>query len=252
MKPFVISLSIFFTLGLLLSSCATQSVSKKELAHSHLRLGTDRLQEGNYPAALTELLKSVELDPKNPIAHNNLALAYYVRDKHQEALNHLRIAIDLNSKYTDARNNLGRVYISLKMYDDAIRELTTVAEDLTYPTPEKGQANLALAHFQKGDYIKARDYAMLALKSNKEFCPAQATYGQSLFFLEDFDKAARIFDRMTSACEVEKEMAHYYAGLCHFRLGSKSKAIGRMEQAVSLFPEGEYTEKAQNMLKIMK
>lgn len=252
MKIFLQMAFLVFFLGVCLSSCATNSSSKKELAYSHLRLGTDRLQEGNYPAALTELLKSVELDPSNPVAHNNLSLAYFVRDKFQESLSHLRTAIDLNPKYTDARNNLGRVYISLKMYDEAIKELSLVGEDLTYPTPEKGQANLALAHFQKGDYIKARDQAMLALKGNKSFCPAQSTYAQSLFFLEDFEKAVRVFERMTTSCEAEKEMAHYYSGLCHFKLGSKSKAIGRMEQTLSLFPEGEYTEKAQNMLKIMK
>lgn len=243
----IFPLLLIFAVG-----CTTGSAKKKELAYGHLRLGTDRLQEGNYPAAFSELLKSVELDPTNPITHNNLALAYYGREKYQEALNHLRQALELNPKYSDARNNLGRVYVGLKMYDDAIRELTAVTEDLTYPSPEKGLANLALAYFQKGDYVKSRDRSLDALKADKSFCPAQATYAQSLFFLEDFEKASKVFERMTTTCELSKEMAHYYSGLCLFRLGSKSKAIGRMEQTLSLFPEGEYSERAQNMLKIMK
>lgn len=236
----------------LLSGCSTTSNSKKELAFSHLRLGTAHLQEGNYPAALSELLKSVELDPSNPVAQNNLALAYFVREKHEDAMKHLKTAVELNSRYTDARNNLGRVYISLKMYDDAIRELSIVVEDLTYSNPEKGFANLAMAHFQKGDYIKARDTSLRALKAQKDFCPAQSIYGQSLFFLEQFDRSLRVFERMVTSCEAEKEMANYYAGLCHFKLGSKSVAIGRMEQNLSLFPDGEYAERARNMLKIMK
>lgn len=235
-----------------LTSCATSSSDKKSMADVRLRVGTAHLQQGNYPQALTELLTAAELDPGNPIIHNNLALAYYVREKYPEAEQHLKAALEIEPKYSDARNNLGRVYIGMKQYDQAIQELTIVVNDLTYPSPEKAQSNLALAYYKKGDYLKARDVSLAALKSDKSFCPAQSVYGLSLFFLEDYRKAVAAFERTANQCDREKEESHYYSGLSYYKLGSKEKATARLQEVITLFPEGEYADKAKNMLTIIK
>lgn len=239
-------------LSTLLNGCATSSGDKKTSAALRLRIGTAHLQQGNYPQALAELLTAVELDPNSPIIHNNLALAYYVREKYVEAEHHLQTALELEPKYTDARNNLGRVYISLKKYDEAITELTATTQDLTYPSPEKAYSNLALAYYKKGDYAKAKETSLAALKADKSFCPAQSTYNLSLFFLEDYKRAASSFEKTANQCDKEKEEAHYYSGLSYYKLGSKEKATARLQEVISLFPEGEYAEKAKNMLTIIK
>ncbi len=237
---------------ILFIGCATSQGEKKNIADLHLRMGTSYLQQGNYPQALKELLEAVELDPKSPVIHNNLALAYFVRDKFTEAESHLKTAIDLDSKYTDARNNLGRVYISMKLYDQAIAELTPVINDLTYPTPEKAHANMAMAYYKKGEFLKARDTALLSLKSEKTFCPAQIVYGLSLFFLEDYKKAGPSLEKTVNQCDKEKEEALYYSGLSYFKIGSKAKAEARLQEMVHLYPEGEYAEKAKTMIGIIK
>lgn len=239
-------------ISLIGSGCATSQSDKKGVADLHLRMGTVQLQQGNYPQALKELLTAVELDPNSPVINNNLALAYYVRDKFKEAETHLKKAIDLEPKYSDARNNLGRVYISMKQYDQAITELTPVINDLTYPTPEKAYANLALAYYKKSDFKKARDTALLGLKAEKSFCPAQSVYGLSLFFLEDYKKSALTFEKIVNQCEKEKEEGHYYSALSYYKIGSKDKAEARLQEMVHLYPDGEYTEKAKTMLGIIK
>ena len=222
------------------------------MADLHLRVGTAQLQQGNYPQALQELMIAEELSPENPVVHNNLALAFYVREKFPEAELHLKKALEYDPKYSDARNNLGRVYISMKLYDQAIQELQIVTSDLTYPTPEKSFSNLALAYYKKGDYAHGRDTAMQALQVDKSFCPAQSVYGLSLFFLEDYKKAAQTFERTVNSCQREKEEAHYYSGLSYYKMGSKEKATARLQEVISLYPEGEYAEKAKNMLGIIK
>lgn len=236
----------------LLFGCATPQGDKKSVADIHLRMGTAHLQQGNYPQALKELLTAKELDPNSAVINNNLALAYFVRDKFTEAEALLKKAIELDPKYSDARNNLGRVYISMKQYDQAIAELTPVVNDLTYPTPEKSFSNLALAYYKKGEFSKARDNALTALKSDKNFCPAQSVYGLSLFFLEDYKKAAPTFEKIVGKCEKEKEEAHYYAALSYFKMGFKDKAEARLQEMIHLYPEGEYTDKAKTMLGIIK
>lgn len=246
----------FLSIGLLsltlLVSCATPSADKKNLSDVHLRLGTAHLQQGNYPQALSELLLAVELDPNNAVARNNLALAYFVRERYPEAELHLKKALEIDPKYSDARNNLGRVYVAMKQYDSAIVELNIVSADLTYPTPEKALSNLALAYYRKGDYAKARDTSLNALKADKDFCPAQGIYGLSLFYLEDYKKAVHAFERTANQCEREKEEAHYYSGLSYYKLGSRDKAVARLQEVLTLYPEGEYTEKAKSILGIIK
>lgn len=244
---------IFVLLAFALFGCSSRSPSadKKETADIHLRMGTTNLQQGNYPQALQELLLAVELDPKNPIIHNNLALAYYVRDKFTEAETHLKKALDLDSRYADARNNLGRVYISMKLYDQAIVELKVVTNDLTYPSPEKPLSNLALAYYKKGDFKLAKETAYQALKVEKSFCPAQSVYGLSLFFLEDYKKSADTFEKVINQCEREKEEAHYYSALSYFKLGQKEKSTARLQEMIHLYPDGEYTEKARTTLGII-
>ncbi len=233
-------------------SCATPQGDKKGVADLHLRMGTAHLQQGNYPQALKELLTAHELEPNNDVINNNLALAYFVRDRFAEAETHLKKAIDIDSKYSDARNNLGRVYISMKQYDQAIAELIPVTNDLTYPTPEKSFSNLALAYYKKGDFLKARDTDLQALKAEKSFCPAQSVYGLSLFFLEDYKKSSQSLEKTVTQCDKEKEEAHYYTALSYFKIGLKDKAEARLQEMIHLYPEGEFTEKAKTMLGIIK
>ena len=74
--------------------CASQKVKDRETrAQLHMQMGTSHLQQGNYPLALKELLNAEELDPDNPHIQNNLALAYFVRNKLNKAEEHFRKAL---------------------------------------------------------------------------------------------------------------------------------------------------------------
>src|ERR1035437_3209622 len=121
---------IFATISAL--GCATASKGDHERAMLHLQIGTGYLSSGNYPLAMSELLKAESMDPKNPLILNNLGLAFYVRGKLKQAEEKFRAAIHSEGGFSDAKNNLARVLIDTGRPGDAVKVLREVEADLTY------------------------------------------------------------------------------------------------------------------------
>jgi Tfp pilus assembly protein PilF len=235
-----------------LASCTTANKDREE-ADLRLRLGTGYLQEGNYPLALRELLLAAKLDPRNAMVQNNLGLAYFFRERYELSAEHLQNAISIDPKYSEARNNFARVLIELTRYDQAIRELKVVLDDLTYPDPAKAWVNLGLAYFQKGEYATARDRFATAIQNDRNHCLAHTLYGRSLLELGELQTAASALDNAVVVCRpVRYDEPHYFSGLTYYKLGRASSAIARMEEIVKLYPDGRYAKKAESMLKLMR
>ena len=105
-------------------SCSTApSKADHERAILHLQIGTAYLTSGQYPMAMTELLKAEQLDPTNPMILNNLGLAFYVRGKLKPAEEKFRAAIRSDGMYSVGKNNLSRVLIDTGRTAEAIRIL---------------------------------------------------------------------------------------------------------------------------------
>jgi len=163
---------LLFILIILSLGCASNSkrMTKQERrANLHLKLGVTHLHAGNYPQALIELLKAEKIEPENPTIQNNLALAYFVRQKHDLSLKHIKKALTLDPKYSDARNNLGRILIDIGQYSEAQRQLKIVLKDLTYTQPAKAQTNLGLSYFKESRFKTAKKYLLKAIQTNREF-----------------------------------------------------------------------------------
>lgn len=237
---------IFIFIG---TACSSFSKEDEEAAKIHLQIGTSQLQEGNYPQALSELLKAESLDPKNPLIQNNLGLAYYYRGRADLAETRIRKALTLNPGYTDARSNLARVLTERGRYIEAAREAELATEDLTYPHPEKPLINLGIALFKLGQYEKARKTFQKALDFQRDNCLAQSYYGRCLFELKQYRQSAEALDRAAGFCqESQFDEPQYYSALSYYELGEKSKAEYRLEGIIKLYPQGKYTDKAKSML----
>ncbi len=234
-----------------LSSCETTPKSK-EAAQLHLQIGTAQLSGGNYPIAMKELMEAHELDPDNEMIENNLGLAYFVREKYEEAEKHLGLALKIKPDYTDALNNLARVHIELGRNDMAIKELERVLNDLTYQSAEKAWVNLGLAYFQKAQYEIAKNKFLEAIKLNRSHCLAHTLFGRSELELDDFSHASAELDRAIVFCKQSHfDEPHYYSGISYFRMGNREKGIARMEEVLKYYPNGKYAARAKNMIEEM-
>ncbi|HWU41886.1 MAG TPA: tetratricopeptide repeat protein, partial [Bdellovibrio sp.] len=115
----------------LMAGCASFSKDQKK-AELYLEMGSSLIEEGNYPNALSALLKAQELDPDNPQVYNGLGQVYFLRERYELAEKQFRKALEINKNYMDARNNLARVLVEEGKYAEAEKELKLVINDLTY------------------------------------------------------------------------------------------------------------------------
>lgn len=234
--------------------CAGKDLVKnRETAALHLQNGTVFFSNKKYPSALNEFLLAERLDPQNPVTQNNLAMTYFVRDRLDLAIKHINRALEINSKYSEARNNRARILIERGLFDQAISDATKVVQDLTYPTPIRAWNNIAMAEFRARRFENAKKTSTEALKLDRTNCAAQTVLGRSHLELGELKEAAETLDRATLTCKLEGEdEAAYFAGFTNYKLGRSAAAISRLEHVLKDYPEGQYAQKAQSLLEIMR
>lgn len=248
MAKIILTFSLF-----ILAACATTGASDKEKAELFLRMGSSQFESGNFPAALSDLLKAEELDSTNPAVQNNLGLVYFMRQRYDLSEQHLRRALSLNKKYSEARNNLGRVLIEESKFTEAEKELQIVLDDLTYPAIDKAYVNMGLAQFNQKNYKDAKESFLHAMNVARDNCIANAYYGRTFFEMKQYDKAAPALDTAIGFCQKALyDEPHYYSALTYYRLGDKEKSMARFSEIVKLYPDGKYREKSKAMLDMLR
>jgi Flp pilus assembly protein TadD len=107
------------------------------------------MDQGNYPAAETELKAALAADVMHGPAHNNLGKVYYHDKKLYLAAWEFQYAAKLMPNVPEPRNNLGLVFESAGKLDDAIGSY----DEARQMEPDNVQilGNLARARVRRGD-----------------------------------------------------------------------------------------------------
>lgn len=247
------SICLFFSGCFYFCSCSSAPTQDEERAMYHLQMGSAALVQGKNPVALTELGMAEELDPDNPVIQNNLGLAYLARKKIDLAEVHIRKAISINKNYSDARNNLGRVLIESGRHQDAIEQFKIVIQDLKYEFPERPYVNMGIAYFNLANYNVAQTYFIKAIEYQRENCFAQAYLGRTFYELKDYKRATEQLDKAVTFCRKNQyDEPLYYSALAYYQLGQKQKTEARLDEVIKMYPNGLYSDKARNMLDIIR
>lgn len=159
-------------------SCTPNLTVHKKQGETSRNLGEAYYKQGNYTAALRELLKAEQLYNQDPILYNDLGLTYLAKGKPGLAIKHFKKSLELKSDYAPARNNLGTAYLAIKEWDRAIEQFKEVAENLLYATPHYPLSNLGLAYYNKGEYNTATKYYKEALDLAPRFVNALQGLGR--------------------------------------------------------------------------
>jgi Tfp pilus assembly protein PilF len=176
------SLFCIFLLGVSICACAGAPKDDAKLAEAIQIQGEAFLMQGDYTAALTQLLEARKMHPKDPYILNSLGLAYMGKNRDDLAIPVFKTALALKPDYTEALNNLGAAHLRQKEWDLAIKAFKDVLEDLLYPTPQFPLSNLGRAYLEKQDYMQAETYFSQALDLSPGF--VTAAHGLSVVFLE--------------------------------------------------------------------
>lgn len=111
-------------------------------------------------AALAASRKALEIDPASAPAHNNLGMAYVQNGETEKAIGEFRAALAADPAYKEAAVHLADTYLEAGKNEEA---LAAYIEALKLD-PKDGilYNNVAVIHFNKGEYSRSWDYVQKA------------------------------------------------------------------------------------------
>lgn len=120
---------------------------------------------GDVAGAVYWYKRSLSVKPDNTVAHQNLAAAYLYQGDSAGAEKEYQWLIRSDPKNPEGFYGLGNLYVQMKKPDAAIKPLKR-AEELYIAASSPFLADvryvLGTAFFQRSEYMKAKDYLLLA------------------------------------------------------------------------------------------
>jgi Flp pilus assembly protein TadD len=126
-------------------------------------LGILRDESGLWPLGEPAHRKALELAPSLDYLHNNLGYNLLMQKKYAEAAGEFREALKLNPRSPVARNNLGLALANLDETDQALANWQSGSD------PATAHNNLAAVLMEKGNYPNARKELEIALSYNDAY-----------------------------------------------------------------------------------
>jgi tetratricopeptide (TPR) repeat protein len=109
-----------------LSVAAKEILVSKDPAALYFELGKRSFEDKDYGSAISNFLKSTELNPEFAEAYYNLGAAYYYFGGQEDAIHNLEKAIELKEDYSKAHYSLALVQFEQGDYDKSITNLIIV------------------------------------------------------------------------------------------------------------------------------
>lgn len=173
--------TVWYLLVTFIMGCAgTGSQEDINASRAGRNVGQAYLVQGNFTAALKELLQAEALNPNDPVLQNYLGLAYRGKERPDLAIPHFNKALELMPSYASARNNLGETYLALKAWDKAIAVFQTLSKDMLYATPHFADLNLGWAYFNIRDFAAAEKHYQKTLSFYQTGIPKDINYVKAL------------------------------------------------------------------------
>ena len=230
----------------LLSACATTGREdatgnlgvdqRNSPAKIYVEMGIAYMREGQDAVALKKLRRAIEVDDKNPEAHNVIAILYERLGESDQAAAHYARAAAIAPRDPFIRNARGSFFCKREQYEEALKEFELALSNPLYPTRWVALTNAGLCADRAGDEGKAEAYFRRALTANKRYTPALFKMAE-LSFAQNKDMSARAYlERFHS--EVSPTAASLWLGVrVEQRLGDRVKAVEYKRKLLKEFPD---------------
>ncbi len=137
----------------LMTSSFPQSAQALD-AQGWFEKGNELSQQGQFKEAIKAYQKSVEQNPKSPVAHYNLGIAYKNLQDFDKAVSAFKQTLKLEPFHLDARVSLGNVYNRLNQWEEAIGQLNIVVHRDQNNAEAHGNLGWAYYNFKNGPPFK--------------------------------------------------------------------------------------------------
>jgi protein O-mannosyl-transferase len=203
---------------------------------------------GDYDRAFAEYRTGLQLQPNDPMLHNNLAGALALTGRTQEAIQEYRESLALETK-PETYLNLGMAFESLgdsdhaeEAYENALRIRSNYPEALN---------SLALLRRKAKDYTAAIDLLQRAAAARPTFTAAHFNLGVTYSDMGRYAEAAPAFQKALESSEDSSSLylIHYGLGICYVNLNSPQAAGIEFSKSLELKPDFERARKALETLR---
>lgn len=140
---------------------------KLGVAEAFLGRGISYSQLEVNDTAMTDLNKSIELNPKEPFAYYFRAYLKFSSNNYKEAIQDFSKTIEIDSKFYLALNLRGQSYFEINEYEKAIQDLN--ASLAINKNNEQAYFLLGMTYYKMNNYTKALENFEIVSKNGKSF-----------------------------------------------------------------------------------
>jgi len=219
---------------------------------NYRELGIEFFDQKDYPSAINEFEKILEIDPEDKVtvdyvsrAHFELGRLSYEKSDYNEAVNQFESSLKYNPSCLDCKNFIANV--QEKQREDARKNATALLDQMRYrdavvefnkilekdPNDTIAIEKISFAHFQygmllfrKSDYLAARDEFKSSLKYN--------------------EKCEKCSEYIIKSEDTYKD-DHYNKGVTYYRQQNLKDAITEWQMVYDL--DAEYKDVSTNLKK---
>ncbi len=238
---------LLLTLLVLACSSSKGDAPAEKKSEYHYKLGTNCYLEQKITCALTELYRSIDLNPKNAKAHHMLGFIYMGRRQYTEALKHMSLAMELDPKYLEARANYGALLLAMEDWKGAIELLMPLTREPLYPTPYLVNNNIGWAYFKLKKLPLAEKYIKMAIFLNPKMCLAYNNIAMVHEACRRTEDAIDAYGAALKYCPDYQEPM-FRLGVLYQKLTRHDEARKVLEKCMKLAPDAQYGRRCKQRL----
>ncbi len=247
-KQVLIKVTVVLLSIILINSCATKKVSKKEPdANYYYNVGLSYLNSGDNSQAIENLLKAEEKAPKNADIKIALGIAYSMVGEDKKAEKYFKKAIELNPKKAEGYTNLGVLLAKEGKYKEAIQYFKKALSFERYSAKEKAYYNLALVYKKLGYEDKYEEYLKRAIQYKSFFLPAYVSLGNYYLKKGRFEEAKQIYLKAINLGLNSPEL-YFGLGRSYYGLGNYELAKKYLEKAYKMSGDNLFIKRESKKL----
>lgn len=198
-------------LSLFLAACVTTTESRltrkkspEQAVDNYTQLGLGYLQNGHPDRARHHLQRALTINENYAPANDAMGLLWQAEGEYDLAEEFFKKAIKQDKKFTQAHHHLGRLYVQLKQYARAHKELKFATDDRYYENRAEAFNDTALAYYRQDQ----PELAIEAYKQTMRLAPYNAeglvNISTLLFEAQDYGNSLRYFDRLDRMAKEER------------------------------------------------
>lgn len=193
---------------------------------------------GNFPKAIELFTKLIEKQPNNTEAHFGLALGYQDSGKPQEAIQYYQKTLQLDPTNLNAQNNIGMIYLlQLEEYEEAIDIFTVVAEKKPTGEKQKALGNIAECYLELNDKENTKVYYEKALADDPGFAHGNHRFAFFYYNEGNYSEATNYWRKAIAADPYEGLYYKNLGATYEQKLNQYTDAEKTFQDGVNIVPE---------------